>query len=110
LPLDAEVTPANEADSPQAKPLLSVAKNKHPEISTDSSSMDAAYDSYENYRFTIEEIGAAHIIALNPKVRGLGNVKIHIYFALCAQIIKMIGATATGRLARPHTAPCLVRV
>jgi hypothetical protein len=31
--------------------------------------MDAAYDSYENYRFAIEEIGAAPIIALNPRGR-----------------------------------------
>jgi len=225
LPLDVKVTPANEVDSPQAKPLLKGAKNKHPEIPIDSSAMDAAYDNYENYRFAIEEIGAAPIIALNPRgridaitegslyladdgahtcvagfkvvywgkdkkrgrlkfrcpaalgkcqclfrstcslssygrsfylhpernyrligpiprgtdqwqekynartsverayseekgshrlanprVRGLGNVKIHVYLALCAQIIKRIGATATDRLARPHTAPCLVRV
>ena len=27
--------------------------------------MDAAYDSYENYRFAIEDTGAAPIIALN---------------------------------------------
>ena len=31
--------------------------------------MDAAYDNYENYRFLIEEIGVAPIIALNPRGR-----------------------------------------
>jgi IS5 family transposase len=67
LPLDVKVTPANEADSPQAKPLLDTAKKKHSELPINTSSMDKAYDGYENYRFTIEEIGAAPIIALNPR-------------------------------------------
>ena len=67
LPLDVRVTPANEGDSPQAKPLLKAAKEWHPEAKIDSSSMDSAYDSYENYRFAIEEIGAAPIIAINPR-------------------------------------------
>ena len=65
LPLDVKLTPANESDSPQAKPLLKETKNRHPEIKIDTSSMDAIYDSYKNYRFVIEEIGAAPIIALN---------------------------------------------
>lgn len=69
LPLDVEVTPANEADSPHAKPLLKGAKERHPEIKLDSASMDSAYDSYENYRFAIEDIGAAPIIALNQRGR-----------------------------------------
>jgi len=69
LPLDVKVTPANEADSPQAKPLLKGAKERHPEIKMNSSSMDSAYDAYENYRFAIEDIGAAPIIALNPRGR-----------------------------------------
>ena len=67
LPLDVKVTPANEADSPQAKPLLETAKKKHSELPINTASMDSAYDGYENYRFTIEEIGAAPIIALNPR-------------------------------------------
>jgi len=54
LPLDVKVTPANEADSPQAKPLLDTAKKKHSELPINTSSMDKAYDGYENYRFTIE--------------------------------------------------------
>jgi transposase len=69
LPLDVKVTSANEGDSPQAKPLLKGAKEGHPEIKIDSSSMDSAYDSYENYRFAIEDIGTAPIIALNPRGR-----------------------------------------
>jgi transposase len=69
LPLDVKVTPGDEADSPQAKPLLKGAKEKHPEIKINSSSMDSAYDAYENYRFLIEDIGASPIIALNPRGR-----------------------------------------
>ena len=224
LPLDVKVTPANEGDSPQAKPLLMGAKERHPEIRIDSSSMDSAYDAYENYRFAIEDIGTAPIIALNlrgrvdaitkgslylsdngtytclagfkvvywgrdkkrgrlkfrcpaalgrcqclfrstcslspygktfylhperdyrrigliprgtdlwqekynartsverayseekgshhlanPRVRELARVKIHVYLALCAQVIKRIGATIMERLTRPHPAPSPVR-
>jgi transposase len=69
LPLDVKLTPANEADCPQAKPLLKGAKERHPEIRIDTASMDSAYDAYENYRFTIEDIGAAPIIALNQRGR-----------------------------------------
>jgi hypothetical protein len=225
LPLDVKVTPANKADSPQAKPLLKGAKKKHPDIKIDTSTMDAAYDNYENYRFFIEEISSTPIIALNPRnridtitegslylandgtytcvagfkvvywgkdkkrgrlkfhypaalgkcqclfrstcslssygrgfylhpertyrlicpiprgtnqwqekynaytsverayseekgnnrlanprMRGMGNVKIHVYLALYAQVIKRIGIIEMDRLARPRTAPCLVRV
>jgi transposase len=69
LPLDVKVTPANKADSPQAKPLLTKAKQRHPEIKIDSASMDSAYDAYENYRFAIEDMEIAPIIALNPRGR-----------------------------------------
>ena len=69
LPLDVRITLANEDDSPQAKPLLKGAKEWHPEAKIDSSSMDSAYDSYENYRFVVEEIGVAPIIAINPRSR-----------------------------------------
>ena len=67
--MDVRVTPANEGDSPQTKPSLTGAKEWHPEAKIDLSSMDSACDSYENYRFAIEEIGAAPIIALNPRGR-----------------------------------------
>ncbi len=224
LPLDVKVTPGGEDDSHQAKPLLMGAKERHPEIKIDSASMDAAYDSYENYRFPIEDIGTAPIIALNPRgrvvaitegllylsgdgtytcsagfkvvywgkdkrrgrlkfrcpaalgrcqclfrstcslsaygktfylhperdyrligsiprgtdlwrekynartsverayseekgshhlanprVRGLAKVKIHVYLALCAQVIKRIGALIMERLTRSHSVPCPVR-
>ena len=67
LPLDVKVTPANRGDSPHAKPLLKGATERHPEVKVDSSSMDSAYDSYDNYRFAIEDIGTAPIIALNRR-------------------------------------------
>lgn len=69
LPLDVKVTPANEGDSPQAKPLLMGAKERHPEIKIDSATMDSAYDAYDNYRFAIEDMGTTPIIALNPRGR-----------------------------------------
>jgi len=224
LPLDVKVTPGNEGDSPQAKPLLGGAKERHPEIRIGSASMDSAYDSYENYRFAIEDIGVAPIIALNPRgrvdtitegslylandgsytcfagfkvvywgkdkkrghlkfrcpatlgkcqclfrstcslspygktfylhperdyrligpiprgtdlwqekynartsverayseekgshrlanprVRSLAKVKIHVYLALCAQVIKRVGATITEGLTTPQPVPCPVR-
>jgi transposase len=67
LPLEVKVTPGNEADSPQAKPLLKGAKEKHPQNPIDTSAMDSAYDSHENYRFAIEDAKVAPIIALNPR-------------------------------------------
>ena len=67
LPLEVKVTPGDQADSPQAKPLLKGAKKKHPEVKIDTSALDSAYDSHENYRFIIQEIKAAPIIALNPR-------------------------------------------
>jgi transposase len=224
LPLEVKVTPANVADSTQAKPLLKGAKEKHPENPIATSAMDSAYDSHENYRFAIEEAKVAPIIALNPrggvdaltsgslylsedggyacfaglkvvywgkeekrgrlkfrcpatlgkceclfrstcsqssygrtfylhpardyrlvgpiprgtdlwqekynartsverayseekgshrlanpKVRGLGKVKIHVYLALCAQVIKRIGTAIMERFARSHPVPCPAR-
>ena len=225
LPLDVKVTPGGEGNSPQAKPLLKGAKERHPGIKIDSASMDSVYDAYENYRFAIEDIGATPIIALNPRsrvdaitdgslylsddgtytcvagfkaiywgkdkkrgrlkfrcptalgrcqclfrsscslsaygktfylhpeqdyrligliprgtdpcqekynartsverayseekgshrlvnlrVRGLAQVKTHVYLALCAQVIKRIGATVTERLTRTGPMVCPVRV
>ena len=225
LPLDVRVTPANDGDSPQAKPLLKGAKERHADIRMDSASMDSAYDAYENYRFAIEDMDVAPIIALNPRgrvnaftkgkvylsndgtftcfagfqvvywgkdekrgrlkfrcpavlgkcqclfrstcslspygptfylypdkdyrligpiprgtdlwrekynartsverayseekgshflanprVRGLGRVKTHVYMALCAQVLKRLGVVMTDRLIKPHHAPCPVAV
>lgn len=224
LPLEVKITPANEPDSPYAKPLLKGVKESHPQLKIDSSSMDAAYDAYENYRFVIEDVGAAPIIALNRRngadaltlgslylsqegkytclagfqvvywgkdprrsrlkfrcpaalgrcqclfrstcsassygktfylhpdrdyrligpiprgtelwqqkynartsveraysedkgshhlatlrVRGLPKVKIHVYLALCAQVLKRIGAVMVERFTRSHPVPCPVR-
>ena len=67
LPLDVIVTPGNEGDLPQAKPLLKGAKEKHPENQINTSAMDSAYDAYDNYHFVIHDISAAPIIALNPR-------------------------------------------
>jgi len=67
LPLDVRVTPASEADGPYAKPLMQGAAEKHPDHKIDSVAMDSAYDAYENYRSAIQNIGAAPIIALNPR-------------------------------------------
>jgi hypothetical protein len=55
-----------------------------------------------------EEKGS-HRLA-NPRVRGLGNVKIHVYLALGAQVIKRIGTVVMNRLAMPRTVPCMARV
>jgi transposase len=221
LPLDVRVSPANDADSPHAKPLLKGAVEKHPDHKIDSVAMDSAYDAYENYRFAIQDVGVAPIIALNrrngadalsagslllssegrytclagfevvywgkdPKrgrlkfrcpaalgrcqclfratcspssygrtfylhpdrdyrligliprgtdlwqkkyntrtsverayseekgshhlaslrVRGLSKVRIHVYLALCAQVLKRVGATIMERLIRPHPPSC----
>jgi hypothetical protein len=54
-----------------------------------------------------EEKGSHHLA--NPRVRGLAKVKIHIYLALCAQVIKRIGATITERLTTPQPVLCPVR-
>ena len=67
LPLEVKVTPGDQADAPQAKPLLKGARKKHPEIKIETSALDSAYDSHENYRFIIQEIKASPIIALNPR-------------------------------------------
>ena len=69
LPSDVKVAPGNEGDSPQARPLLKGVKERHPEVKIDSASMDSAYDSYENYRFAIEDTEVAPITAINPRAR-----------------------------------------
>ncbi|MDY6966901.1 MAG: transposase [Halobacteriota archaeon] len=80
LPIDVIVTPGNESDSPYARPLLKGAKEHHPKLKLDSNSMDAGYDAYENYRFAIEDMGVAPIIALNsrngPDALALGDLSL----------------------------------
>jgi len=224
LPLEVRVTPGNAGDSPHAIPLLKGARKKHPEIKIQAAAMDANYDTYENYRFAIEDMEIAPIIALNhrgksdsltrysvflsegdaytclagfklvywgedkkrgrfkfrcpaalsrcqclfrsacsassygrifylyphrdyrlvgpiprgtdlwqekydcrtsversyseekgshklanPRVRGLPKIKIHSYLALCAQVIKRIGATIIEKLTRPQPIPSLAK-
>jgi hypothetical protein len=45
----------------------------------------------------------------NLRVRGLAGVKIHVYLALCAQVIKRIGAVIVERFTRSHPTPCPIR-
>ena len=54
-----------------------------------------------------EEKGSHHLA--NPRVKGLSRVRIHVYLALCAQVIKRIGAIIMERLTRPHPTPRPVR-
>jgi hypothetical protein len=51
-----------------------------------------------------EEKGSHNLANL----RGLANVKIHAYLALCAQVIKRIGVVMTERSAKPGPVPCPV--
>lgn len=81
LPLDVTVTPGNEVDSPQAKPLLTGAKQKHPEVKLESASMDKAYDNYENYRFAVEDMKVTPIIALNSRGKVDALAKGSVYIA-----------------------------
>ena len=67
LPLEVLVTPGNDNDSPYANPLLKRAMEKHPDNPIASNAADSGYDAYENYRFAIEEMGVAPIIALNRR-------------------------------------------
>ena len=54
-----------------------------------------------------EEKGSHHLA--NPRVRGLAKVTIHVYLALCAQVIKRIGAVIMERFTRSHPVPCPAR-
>jgi len=54
-----------------------------------------------------EEKGSHHLA--NPRVRGLSKVKIHVYLALCAQIIKRLGAMIMEGLTRAQPPPCPVK-
>lgn len=63
LPIDAIVTPGNKADSPYAKPLIKGVKEL---VSPETASMDAAYDSYDNYQ-TCVNTSIIPIIDLNKR-------------------------------------------
>jgi len=66
------------------------------------------YNARTSVERAYSEEKGSHRLA-NPRVRGLTNVKTHVYLALCAQVIKRIGATITERLTKPHPIPCPVR-
>jgi hypothetical protein len=51
-----------------------------------------------------EEKGSHHLA--NLRVRVLSRVRIHVYLALYAQVLKRIRETITERLIKPHQAPC----
>ena len=67
------------------------------------------YNARTSVERAYSEQKGSHRLA-NPRVRGLGNVKIHVYLALCAQVIKRIGTVATDRIVIPRAAPCMVRL
>lgn len=67
LPIDAVVTPGNKADSPYAKPLIKGVKEL---VSPETASMDAAYDSYDNYQ-TCVNTSIIPIIDLNKRGKKL---------------------------------------
>jgi len=65
LPIAALLTPANEADTTQLKPLLERRDELLPDMPLELCIADAAYDSTANI-IAVEERGAMPIIPLNP--------------------------------------------
>jgi len=63
------------------------------------------YDARTSVERAYSEEKGSHKLA-NPRVRGLSKVKIHVYLALCAQVIKRIGAAIMEKLIRPEPVPC----
>lgn len=51
-----------------------------------------------------EEKGSHHLA--DPRVRGLFSIKIHVYLALCDQVLKRIGAAIIQGVVKPQRAPC----
>ncbi len=66
------------------------------------------YDARTSVERAYSEEKGSHKLA-NPRVRGLSKVKIHVYLALCAQVIKRIGAAIMEKLIRPEPVPCPAR-
>ena len=66
LPVEITVTPGNEHDSTQALPLLKSAKHID-NLPIQNFAADAAYDDYEIYRASINDLGLTPFIALNPR-------------------------------------------
>ncbi len=66
------------------------------------------YNARTSVERAYSEEKGSHRLA-NPRVRSLAKVKIHVYLALCAQVIKRVGATITERLTMPQPVLCPVR-
>jgi hypothetical protein len=66
------------------------------------------YDKRTSVERAYSEEKGSHKLA-DPRVRGLAKVKIHVYLALCAQIIKRIGTAITEKLILPEPVPCPIR-
>ncbi|MGQ9696360.1 MAG: transposase, partial [Thermodesulfobacteriota bacterium] len=66
LPVEITVTPGNEHDLTQALPLLKSAKQIE-NLSVQNYAADSAYDDYEIYRSSINDLGLTPFIALNPR-------------------------------------------
>jgi len=66
------------------------------------------YDKRTSIERAYSEEKGSHKLA-DLRVRGLSKVKIHVYLALCAQIIKRIGAAITEGLIRPEAVACQIR-
>ena len=62
------------------------------------------YDRRTSIERAYSEEKGSHKLA-NPRVKGLAKIKIHVYLALCAQIIKRIGTAITEGLIRPELVP-----
>lgn len=62
------------------------------------------YDARTSVERAYSEEKGSHKLA-NLRVRGLAKVKIHVYLALCAQVIKRIGAALMDKLIRPVSYP-----
>ena len=67
------------------------------------------YNARTSVERAYSEAKGSHRLA-SLRVRGLSNVKIHVYLALCAQVIKRIGAAVVDRLAMPRSVPCMVKI
>ena len=66
------------------------------------------YDKRTSVERAYSEEKGSHKLA-DPRVRGLSKVKIHVYLALCAQIIKRIGVAITKGWVRPEPVACPIR-
>jgi transposase len=79
LPIAIEVTPANHSDSIHLKDLTNQIKQFHPYMDISTTTLDAAYDSHQNYQL-LSKLNIKPIIALNERSKTnpllLGQLKI----------------------------------